>query len=192
MLILVRHGRTAANAAGLLQGRLDPPLDELGERQAVAVAAHVAASVDRIDEVIASPLVRAQQTAAVFGLPVVTDDRWIELAYGIYEGVPHADVPAEIWDLWRNDPSFVPEGGEALATLDARVRAVCGEMVDAARDRTVVVVSHVSPMKSAVAWALGADLGISWRTHLAHASICRIEIRRGTPVLITFNETVQP
>ncbi len=188
MLILVRHGRTRVNAEGRLQGRLDEPLDELGERQAVAVASHVLASVDRVDELIASPLVRAQQTAAAFGLPVTTDERWIELSYGAYEGVPHADVPSEIWDLWRRDPTFVPEGGESLAALDARVRAVCDELVERAREQTVVVVSHVSPMKSAVAWALGTDLGISWRTHLGHASVCRIEIRRAGPVLTSFNE----
>jgi broad specificity phosphatase PhoE len=190
MLILVRHGRTRANAEGRLQGRLNQPLDELGERQAVAVAGHVLASVERVDELIASPLVRAQQTAAAFGVPVTTDERWIELAYGRYEGVPHADVPSEIWDRWRQDPTFVPEGGESLAALDARVRAVCDDLVERARDQTIVVVSHVSPMKSAVAWALGTDLAISWRTHLGHASICRIDVRRAGPVLLTFNETV--
>ncbi len=189
MLILVRHGRTAANREGRLQGRIDLPLDEVGERQAAAVADRIASEV-HVDRVIASPLQRAQQTAAAFGKPVETDDRWIELSYGVYEGVPHADVPSEVWNRWFTDHDFVPEHGESLSTLDSRVRAACDELIAAARDEHVVVVSHVSPMKSAVAWSLGVDIGISWRCHLDHASICRVAVRGDRPVLQSFNETV--
>ena len=188
MLILVRHGRTAANKAGLLQGRLDQDLDELGLRQAVAVAEMVQAA-GPVDHLIASPLKRAQQTAAAFGMPFETDERFIELAYGEYEGVPHADVPSEVWDRWRTDFDYVPPGGESLTALDARVRAACEDLIDRAATGNVVVVSHVSPMKSSVAWALGVDIGISWKCHLDHASVCRIAIRGRTPILQTFNET---
>jgi broad specificity phosphatase PhoE len=184
MLILVRHGRTAANAAGQLQGRLDQPLDDLGERQALAVAAHVGA----VDEVISSPLLRARQTAEAFGRPVQIDERWIEIAYGKYEGMPHGDVPSEVWEYWRTDATFVPEGGESAATVDERVRQACDELVERIGDLDIVVVSHVSPMKSAVAWTLGVDFGIAWRTHLSHAAVCRIEIRPQGPVLFSFNE----
>jgi alpha-ribazole phosphatase len=184
MLILVRHGRTAANAAGQLQGRLDQPLDDLGERQALAVAAHVGA----VDEVISSPLLRARQTADAFGRPVNVDERWIEIAYGKYEGMPHGDVPAEVWNSWRTDANFVPEGGESAAAVDVRVRHACDELVERIGDQDIVVVSHVSPMKSAVAWALGVDFGIAWRTHLSHAAVCRIEMRPQGPVLFSFNE----
>lgn len=189
VLILLRHGRTAANEAGLLQGRLNQDLDERGKRQADTAAAHITSEVD-VDVVIASPLRRAQQTAAAFALPIETDERWIELSYGVYEGVPHADVPSEVWQTWRNDFSFVPEGGESLAALDTRVRSACADLVERAAHQNVVVVSHVSPMKSAVAWALGVDVGISWNCHLDHASICRIDIRGRRPVLTTFNETI--
>jgi alpha-ribazole phosphatase len=185
MLILVRHGRTALNAARRLQGRLDVPLDDVGREQ----AARVAARVGGYDALISSPLLRATQTAAMFGSDVTVDDRWVELSYGVYEGVSHADTPSEVWDLWRRNPAYVPEGGESLATLDTRVREACDELVDRARDRRVVVVSHVSPIKAAVAWALGADVDIAWRSHLDQASICRIEIRSHGPVLTAFNET---
>lgn len=185
MLILVRHGRTAWNAQGRLQGRVDEPLDDIGLAQAEAVAARVGAA----DELISSPLRRAVQTAEAFGAPFTVDERWIELSYGIYEGVTHAEVPSEAWRQWREDPSFVPEGGESLAAVDSRVRAACADLAERASDRKVVVVSHVSPIKSAVAWALGTGVEISWRSHLSHASICRIDIRRGGPVLYGFNET---
>ena len=77
-----------------------------------------------------------------------------------------------------------------LAQLDLRVRDACEELSRLAADSDVAVVTHVSPIKSAVAWALGATIGISWRSHLSQASICRIEIRRRGPVLTAFNETV--
>ena len=189
MLILVRHGRTEANAAGLLQGRLDQDLDAVGERQAVAVAERIRSRND-VAEVVSSPLRRALQTAACFQVPVEVDDRWAEISYGVYEGRPHAEVPSEIWQRWRQDTSFVPEGGESLAALDVRVREACEDLVERAADRHLVVVSHVSPMKAAVAWALGVGIEISWTCHLDHASICRIEFRGRRRVLRTFNETV--
>lgn len=189
MLILVRHGRTPANAAGLLQGRLNQSLDEVGRLQAERVASAVRSSVTSVDKVIASPLMRAQQTAAAFGLPVDTDDRWLEISYGVYEGVAMSQVPRDVWNSWRHDPYFEPEGGESMWAMDQRVRAACQDLMDEAKEANVVVVSHVSPMKSAVAWALGTDLGISWRTHLAQAAVCRIEVRDSGPVLLSFNET---
>jgi broad specificity phosphatase PhoE len=190
VLILVRHGRTPANAAGLLQGRLDQDLDDVGRVQADAVAAHVLAS-GRVDAVVSSPLRRALQTAAAFGLPIEIDDRWLELAYGEFEGTPHTDVPAEVWQRWRADAHYTPVGGESLAALDVRVRAACADLLARAEDEHVVVVSHVSPMKSAVAWALGVGVDISFNCHLDHASVCRIAVRNGRPVLQTFNETAR-
>jgi alpha-ribazole phosphatase len=188
VLILVRHGRTALNAAGKLQGRIDEPLDDVGHLQAKAVAERVGP----IDELIASPLLRAQQTADAFGVPYELDDRWIELAYGVYDGMPTGEVPSEVWRRWREEPEFEPEGGESLAALDHRVRAACVELAERARDRSVAVVSHVSPIKAAVGWALGVGIDLSWRSHLSQASISRIDIRRAGPILFTFNEAPLP
>ena len=142
-----------------------------------------------VDHVVSSPLRRAEQTATAFGLPIDIDDRWMELAYGQYEGTPQADVPSEVWSRWRADPHFTPEGGESLASLDIRVRAACTDLLQRAATSNIVVVSHVSPMKSAVAWALGVGIDISFNCHLDHASVCRIAIRGDRPVLQTFNET---
>lgn len=191
VLILVRHGRTPANAAGLLQGRLDQDLDDDGRAQAAAVAAYVRSWCE-IAAVVASPLKRAQQTAAEFAQPVETDERWIELSYGEYEGTPHTEVPSEVWQRWRDDAHFTPTGGESLAALDVRVRAACVDLVERATSENVVVVSHVSPMKSAVAWALGVDVGISFNCHLDQAAVCRIAFRGDRPILQTFNETAPP
>ncbi len=185
MLIIVRHGRTAANAAALLQGRADHPLDELGERQAAAVARELVGA----DRVIASPLLRARQTATAIGPPVEIDDRWIELDYGGLEGTPIAAVPSETWSRWRHDADFVPAGGESHADLAGRVLEACTEVLGASADRTIVVVSHVGPIKAALAWVLGLQPTSGWRCHLDHASITRISAGPHGPVLRSFNET---
>ena len=184
VLYLVRHGRTNANAQGLLQGRLDPPLDDVGRRQAEAIAAMVGDA----DEVIASPLVRAQQTAAYFGDEVTTDDRWIEIAYGEYEGVPAGEVPPDVWQSWCENAAFRTRGGESFGDLDARVRTACEELRERIHEHDIVVVSHVSPIKAAVAWALGVTMEIMFHCHLSQASLCRIDVGRFGPVVHSFNE----
>jgi broad specificity phosphatase PhoE len=186
MLIVLRHGRTAANAAGLLLGRADPPLDEVGRIQASAPAA----ANGEVSRVVASPLSRAQETAAAFGSVVVTDERWIELDYGEWDGRAVGDVGPDVWASWRTDIHFRPPGGETLAELGVRVRAACDDLVEAAAAGTVVVVTHVSPVKVAVAWALGVGEEVTWHLYVAPASITRIEPRvGGGHVLVSFDET---
>jgi broad specificity phosphatase PhoE len=184
VLTLVRHGRTAANAAGLLLGRLDPPLDEVGERQAVCIAA----ALGVVDVVVVSPLLRARQTAAAFATEVEVDERWLELDYGELDGRPVSSVGLDVWDRWRRDPDFVPAGGESLAAMAVRVTEACEALLTRAVDRHVVVVSHVSPIKAAVAWALASGPETAWRSHLDQASITRLGVTARGPVLRSFNE----
>jgi broad specificity phosphatase PhoE len=186
VLVLVRHGRTAANAGGLLLGRADPPLDEHGRAQAAALAAVVAGA----RRVVSSPLRRARETAAALGLPVEVDERWVELDYGELDGRPIADVPADLWRRWQADVHFAPPGGESLTDLGRRVRAACEELAAEAAEVDVVLVTHVSPIKAAVAWGLGIGDEVSWRLYVAPASVSRIAIRDGRGVLTTFNWTV--
>nr|MDQ3756511.1 histidine phosphatase family protein [Actinomycetota bacterium] len=177
-------GQTQVNAEGRLQGRSDAPLSEVGRRQ----AASLAAVVPRAARVISSPLLRARETAEVFGLPVEIDERWVEMDYGEYDGRPLADVPAELWDRWRSDSSHRPPGGESITAVGERVREACAELVADAAERDVVVVSHVSPIKAAVAWALGVGDEAAWRMYLETASVCRVGIGPHGPVLRSFNE----
>jgi broad specificity phosphatase PhoE len=183
-LVVVRHGRTAANAARQLLGHLDAPLDSLGRAQAQALAA----AVGPVDRVVSSPLLRTRQTAAGFDAPVTIDDRLIELDYGTYDGMALADVPVELWSQWRADPHFELPGGESLVALRRRVETALDELVDVARTETVVVVSHVSPIKAAVTWALGVGDEVTWRLFVSPASITRIGLSERGPVLQSFNE----
>jgi broad specificity phosphatase PhoE len=193
MLILVRHGESSANAAGLLVGRSDAALTEKGRVQAVAVRQLLPAAVRSLRT---SPLRRARDTAALLdlGVPAEIDDRWIEVDYGEYDCQPLRDVPADVWREWRSNPDFRPAGGETLAEVDARVGGACEELFadDGAGARAttgdVVVVSHVTPIKAAVAWALGVGGALSWRLHLQTASVTRIGWGNGVPVLHGFNE----
>lgn len=186
MLILVRHGRTAANAEGLLQGRLDQPLDDVGRRQAVAVAKMVGA----VDELISSPLQRARETAEAFGQAFTLDERWVELAYGEFEGRPYMGVSNEVWNHWYEDPDYAPPGGgESLVALGRRVADAVGELLERVGDRDIAVVTHVSPIKAAIAQVVGGSHDFAFRSHLSHAAVCRIQLRQFGPVLFSFNET---
>src|SRR5690606_31267200 len=119
---------------------------------------------------------------------VAVDERWIELDYGVLDGVPVSDVPAATWASWRNDVTWTPEGGESLAALGERVREACTDLAAEARERDVVVVSHVSPIKAAVAWALDVGEAVAWRMWVAPASISRIGWSGTQPSLRSFNE----
>jgi broad specificity phosphatase PhoE len=184
VLFVVRHGQTDANERGLLLGRADPSLSGVGRRQAAALAAHL----PRDAEVIASPLRRTIETAAALGLPVEVDERWIEVDYGVLDGTKVSDVSAETWAAWRADPTFAPSGGESLASVAERVHRACDDLVERARHRNVVVVTHVSPIKAALAWALGSDESLAWRVFVDIASIARIGIEDRGPVLRSLNE----
>jgi broad specificity phosphatase PhoE len=188
MLILVRHGQCVANLESRLVGRHDSPLTDHGRQQAAA-AAHAVLAAGGAGRVVCSPLRRAVESAAALGLPVEVDERWIELDYGEYDGARHRDVPSEAWAAWRRDNDCAPPGGESLAAMGRRVRAACDALAPSATDESIVVVSHVSPIKAAVAWALGAGDEAAWRMHLDTASISTIALGRGGPVMRSFNET---
>jgi broad specificity phosphatase PhoE len=204
-LLFARHGRTEANARGVLLGREDPPLDETGEAQAAALArALCGGRFGQPVAVVSSPLRRtvrtAEHIAAAAGLAVQVDDRLIELDYGEFEGLPVDGLPQETWLEWHADVHFRPPGGETLAELGARVRECCTEWTEVASHAgssaggatsggNVVLVSHVSPIKAAVSWALDVGEDLAWRAHLDPASITRVLLRSGRPALGLFNET---
>jgi broad specificity phosphatase PhoE len=194
VLVLVRHGQATANAAGLLLGRSDAPLTAEGRRQAEALGAYLRRpGHDAVAGLVSSPLRRAIDTAEALGFdrPIVVDPRWIEIDYGVHEGQALTAVPADVWQAWRADPNYRPAGGESLAGLGERVREACEELMapgtDARSGGDVVVVSHVSPIKAAVAWALGVGDELAWRLHLSTGSITRIGWGPDGPIVHGFN-----
>ncbi|MCP3856438.1 MAG: histidine phosphatase family protein [Actinomycetia bacterium] len=188
MLIIARHGRTESNARGLLLGRADPDLDSTGREQ----AGQLAASLERVDRIVTSPLARTRQTAQAvadtFGLAAEVDERWIELDYGDWDERPISEISAGTWAQWRADTDFRPPGGETLAELGERVRQGAADLVDAAAERNILVVSHVSPIKAAVVWALGVGDEVTWRLFVGQASQTTLATDRGHPRLVRFND----
>jgi broad specificity phosphatase PhoE len=102
--------------------------------------------------------------------------------------MPLEAVPAQLWSSWGRDIAWVPPGGESLVALGARVRGACDEVLAAGENMTVVV-THVSPIKAAVAWALGAGDELTWRMFVAPASLTVIGTDARGPVLRSFNVT---
>lgn len=185
MLIFVRHGQTAVNAEGRLQGRLDAPLDATGREQ----ARRVAAAIGSVDRVIASPLLRARQTAEAFQVPVTVDERFVEVDYGAYDGRKLDDPDVlELWRVWPNELDRHPAGGESILDVVERVQQACAELAQEAKTSDIAVVSHVTPIKAAVVWALRVDPAAIWRMYLATGSITRIGMSERGAVLRSFNE----
>ena len=189
-IVLVRHGQTDANAAGLLLGRTDPPLNDAGRAQAAAVAERVAALGP--ERVISSPLLRTVPTAEVVaarcGLRVEIEDRLIEVDYGEYDGLPFTEIPTDLIRRWRTEADFAPPGGESLESVGVRMAALGVEILGSLGKAPVVAVSHVSPIKAAVCWALGLPDLASWRMRLDNASVTRLAPGPDGPVLLSFNE----
>lgn len=191
LIILIRHGQTTTNARGLLVGRSDPALTELGERQARALRPLLSG----VSEVWSSPLRRARSTAEL-ALPDVAHivrDSFIEVDYGDLDGSPLSSVTIAQWESFETDHSLAIGNGESLDSVDVRVHAELDQLLaDRASllyddQRHLAIVSHVSPIKSALAWALGVPGSVAWRTRLDNGSITTIGTRRTSPTLVHFN-----
>jgi broad specificity phosphatase PhoE len=188
MIVFARHGQTAPNRDGLVLGRADPELTDEGHRQAALLAAALAG--EGVAAILTSPLLRARQTAepagAACGVPVVVDERLIEIDWGAWEGRSTGTLGQSDVDRWKAGRGAAPDG-ESLESLSWRVESFCTEHLDG--DGLVVAVSHVSPIKAAAAWAMGVDGTVAWRMFLGLASITRVGRGRTSPVLLSFNET---
>lgn len=173
ILILLRHGRTPNNAQARLQGQFDSPLDEVGFEQSAVVGE---ALRDRwpVDRLIVSSRRRTQQTARAAGLadvPTTVDDRWTEIDFGAYDDRRIGDVMAELGAAWASDVSYAPPGGESMTGLHERVGEAVAELAGEATTSNILVVTHATPIKSAVAWLLGGGAEMIMRMRVSLASV---------------------
>ena len=176
-LLLLRHGQTELSAQRRYSGRGDPALTDLGRRQADAAAEYVARR-GGIAAVVTSPLQRAYDTAAAaakaLGADVVVDDDLIETDFGAWEGLTFAEAAGRDPDLHRNwlgDNSIEPPGGESFASVAHRVRRARDRIIAEYGGANVLVVSHVTPIKTMLQLALDAGSSILYRLHLDLASL---------------------
>ena len=166
-LLLVRHGQSEGNVAGLIQGQLDEPLTEVGREQATAVAERLR-DEGGADRLVASPLARAAATAEAIadatGLPVTVDERLMEYHFGEVSGLTIREVLERYpdWRFWNDDSSapLLP-GEEGMAVFDARVAAALAELVPL--DGKTIAVTHGGVIMAALNVALrmhgAAELG---------------------------------
>lgn len=176
-LLLLRHGQTALSVERRYSGRGNPELTELGSRQAGAAANYLG---DRggVDVVLASPLQRAYDTAAAaakaLALDVTVDDDLIETDFGAWEGLTFREASQrdpELHRRWLSDTSVPPPGGESFDQVAVRVLRAQQRIVAEYPGQTVLVVSHVTPIKTLLRAALGAGPSILYRLHLDLASL---------------------
>lgn len=179
--VLLRHGETALTPEKRFSGSGDHELSEVGRRQAEAVAAALAAR-GTIQAIVSSPLKRCRQTAeavaARLGLDVHIDEGLRETDFGAWEGLTFAEVReryGDDLDAWLASPKAAPTGGgESFATVARRVAATRDRLVREYRGRTVLVVTHVTPIKTLVRLAIGAPPESLFRMELSAASVSAV------------------
>ncbi len=178
--LLLRHGQTELSGERRYSGRGDVPLTDVGRQQAKAAATRL--SHLEFAAVLSSPLGRARQTAAevaeAAGRTVEVHDGLVETDFGAWEGLTFleaAERDPELHRRWLGDPSVAPPGGESFDTVHARVRATRDELVGRYAGETVVLVSHVTPIKSLLRIGLDAGPSLLFRLHLDLAALSIVE-----------------
>ncbi|OBI78108.1 bifunctional RNase H/acid phosphatase [Mycobacterium sp. E740] len=175
--LLLRHGQTELSVHRRYSGRGNPPLTDLGRRQAEAAARYLGQQ-GGVAAVITSPLQRAYDTAAAaakaLGLDVSVDDDLIETDFGAWEGLTFVEAAERDPDLhrrWLRDTSLAPPQGESFDAAAERVGRARARIVAEHAGETVVVVSHVTPIKTLLRMALDGGPSILYRLHLDLASL---------------------
>src|SRR3954452_11266806 len=179
-MLLLRHGETPLSVEKRFSGSGDPDLSDRGQAQARAVAERITGW--DVAAVVSSPRRRARQTAAAvataLGLSVEVDDGIAETDFGEWEGCTFGEIrerwPAEM-KAWLASPDFPPPGGESFTATSARVAAARKRLVAGHPGTTIVVVSHVTPIKALVREALEAPPQALYRIHLDPASLSSVD-----------------
>ncbi|MEJ8277899.1 bifunctional RNase H/acid phosphatase [Pseudonocardia spirodelae] len=176
-MILLRHGQTELSVERRYSGHGDPELTGLGQEQAAAAARALAARLARQDVrpavILSSPLRRARQTAAAVaettGAELTVRDALIETDFGGWEGLTFTEArerDPELHGAWLGSPDVAPPGGESFRAVAERVEAERRRIVEEFAGETVVLVSHVTPIKMLLRTALGSGDEVLYRMHL--------------------------
>jgi broad specificity phosphatase PhoE len=183
-IYLARHGRTSLNAAGVLRGRLDPPLDAVGRQEAQRLAASLADQ--RIETVVASPLLRAVETArpsaALAGVNVSVDPRLIDRDYGPWAGRPKSEVEAA-WGSLDRAPDVEP-----VAQVRARACEALRDLARRSQGQVALGVSHDAVLRVLLA-AIDPALGDTDELVLQTGSFNTIDYLDGTWTVDAINQT---
>lgn len=183
----VRHGETDYNKQSLIQGRINIPLNDHGRAQAAETAAYFREKGIVFDQVYASPLVRARETAAIVSgwreEQIETDERVQELAFGAAEGVDFHTLPEGVMNLFRNPAAYeVPEGGESIDALRARCGDFLGELAALHEKnpaiKTVLVVTHGAAMRGFLSCIEQTGRDQFWKKGLFNCCVVKAKLRK--------------
>jgi ribonuclease H / adenosylcobalamin/alpha-ribazole phosphatase len=180
-LVLVRHGATQLTAGKRFSGGLagsNPGLTDEGRAQVREVAEWLAPIGDAVDAVVTSPVRRSRESAEIvaerLGAPLREEPGFAEMEFGTWEGMTFDEVreqrPDEI-DSWLGSLDVAPGGGESFREVEKRVLDGLSRLLDEYAGKTLVVVSHVTPIKTLVAHAVDAPLTSVFRMELSTASV---------------------
>ena len=194
--LLLRHGQTPLSAERRFAGRSDIPLTDVGQRQAAAAAARLAER-GGIDVIVTSPLRRTRRTAEAVaettGAPVVVEDDLVETDFGKWEGMSFAEAGAQDPDhlkAWLGGADVAPPDGESFAAAGRRVLGALDRVLAAYPEQTLLIVSHVTPIKTILCRALLAPPAALFRIHLDVASLCEVNwFADGPAVVRSMNDT---
>jgi len=188
-LVLVRHGVTDHTAGKLFSGGLggsNPPLNDEGRAQVAATGAWLAPMLDSVDALITSPVRRTAESAEILGelmsLTPKVEPGIAEMEFGDWDGLSFTQIQEtypEDLESWLGNLEHAPTGGESFRTVEERVLAGRDRILADHTGQTVLVVSHVTPIKTLVADALGAPLDAIYKMELAPASVTVISYFRG-------------
>ncbi|MFE6842342.1 bifunctional RNase H/acid phosphatase [Streptomyces sp. NPDC057686] len=181
--VLLRHGETVLTPQKRFSGSggADPELSPAGRRQASAVAGALAAR-GTVQTIVSSPLRRCRETAQAvadrLGLEVTVEEGLREVDFGAWEGLTFAEVKERFPDdlqAWLDSPKAAPTGGgESFAAATRRISATRDRLLAAHAGRTVLLVTHVTPVKMLVRLALGAPPESLFRMELSAASLSAV------------------
>ncbi|GLW96537.1 bifunctional RNase H/acid phosphatase [Microtetraspora sp. NBRC 16547] len=195
--LLLRHGETPLSVEKRFSGTGDPSLTPRGLAQAEAAALRLSREPYAIDVIVTSPLARARQTAEAVasrtGVPVRIEQDLREADFGAWEGHTFAEIQrswaAEL-AAWLSDPSAAPPGGESFAAAGRRVELARDRIIAEHEGKTVLVVSHVTPIKLLLRFALMAPPEALYRMHLDVACLSVIDYYADGPAVVrALNDT---
>ena len=182
MIYFIRHGQTETNKEHKLQGRSDIPLNETGREQAASAAAWFRSQGITFDLVYSSPLTRAKDTAGIIapGKQIHTDERIIEIDYGIYEGMnldhPSPELTAFFADFIHNP---APEGMEALSHIIERFGEFLEDIRPQVENRNILISTHAIAMKGGLEYLTPSSGGSYWKTFVANCDIYAASFENG-------------
>ncbi|WP_433167654.1 bifunctional RNase H/acid phosphatase [Kribbella sp. CA-247076] len=198
-LIFLRHGETPHTVEKRFSGSGgdNPGLSDTGRAQAHAAAEYLA-RIGGVDALVVSPMRRTRETAEIvgagLGLEPIVDEGWVEVAFGDWDGHTFAEVQQKWPDAlnaWLESTAVAPPGGESFDASARRARSARDKLLAKYPGKTVVVVTHVTPIKLMVRSVLQAPMASLFRMELRPATVTEIHwYADGLASLRSFN--VQP